>query len=177
MRFMTDRNENVPAGRPRGNLSRRRLLKGTAGTLGAALGSAGIYKMIDTIAEPPDRPAAATSPPMQEQYLLQNEQVVRVNGSGVKSSNGRIPVRVPALHDHVITATLNVSANAKALQEAQHHLESVLLGLERQFAPTPAGVGITVAWGLRYFHHYIPSLGKTAGFFKAGTPYPAYLPV
>jgi hypothetical protein len=82
---------------------------------------------------------------MQEQYLLQNEQVVRVNGSGVKSSNGRIPVRVPALHDHVITATLNVSANAKALQEAQHHLESVLLGLERQFAPTPAGVGITVA--------------------------------
>ena len=174
---MTDRNENVPAGRPRGNLSRRRLLKGTAGTVGAALGSAGIYKMIDTIAEPPDRPAAATSPPMQEQYLLQNEQVVRVNGSGVKSSNGRIPVRVPALHDHVITATLNVSANAKALQEAQHHLESVLLGLERQFAPTPTGVGITVAWGLRYFHHYIPSLGKTAGFFKAGTPYPAYLPV
>jgi hypothetical protein len=174
---MTDDDEKMRAGRPRGNLSRRRLLQGTAGTLGVALGSAGIYKMIDTIAEPPDRPAVAASPPSQEQYILQNEQVVRVNGSGVKSSNGTILVRVPALHDHVITATLNVPANAKALQEAQHHFESVLLDLERQFPPTPTGVGITVAWGLPYFRQYIPSLGKTPGYYKAGTPYPAYLPV
>src|SRR3977135_3004120 len=145
---MTDSDENVRARQPRGNLSRRRLLKGTVGTLGAALGSTGIYKMIDTIAQPPKRPAVASSSPTQEQYILQNEQVVKVNGSGMKSSDGTIPVRVPALHDHVITATLDVSANAKALQEAQHHLESVLLGLEQQFPPTPAGVGITVAWGL-----------------------------
>jgi hypothetical protein len=133
--------------------------------------------MIDTIAEPPDRLDVVTSPPSQEQYILQNEQVVKVNGSGVKSSNGTFAVRVPALHDHVITATLNVPANAKALQEAQRHLESVLLGLERRFPPTPAGVSIMVAWGLPYFRHYIPSLGKTSGFFKAGTSYPAYLPV
>jgi hypothetical protein len=174
---MTQSNENARAGRPRENLSRRHLLQGTAGTLGVALGSAGIYKMIDTIANPPARPVFAASPPSQEQYILQNEQVVKVNGAGVKSSNGTIAVRVPALHDHVITATLNVSANAKELQEAQHHLESVLLDLERQFPPTPTGVGITVAWGLPYFHQYIPSLGRASGFFKAGTPYPAYLPV
>src|SRR6202012_757226 len=105
------------AGRSRGHLSRRRLLQGTGGTLGVALASAGIYKMIDTIAEPPDRPAVAASPPGQEQYILQNEQVIKVNGAGVKSSNGTIAVRVPALHDHVITAKLNVTANAKALQE------------------------------------------------------------
>ncbi|MCW2933505.1 MAG: hypothetical protein JWM19_4467, partial [Actinomycetia bacterium] len=133
--------------------------------------------MIDTIADPPDRLAVADSPPSQEQYILQNEQVVKVNGSGLQSSNGTIGVRVPALHDHVITARLNVQANAKALQEAQHHLESVLLGLERRFPPTPTGVGTLVAWGLPYFHQYIPSLGKTSGFFKAGTRYPAYLPV
>src|SRR5215469_16229092 len=174
---MTDSNENPRAGQPRRNLSRRRLLQGTGGTLGVALASAGIYKMIDTIAQPPHRLDAAASPPNQEQYILQNEQVVKVNGAGVKSSNGTIAVRVPPLHDHVITATVDVSANAKALQEAQHHLESVLLGLERQFPPTPTGVGITVAWGLPYFHRYIPSLGKRSGFFKAGTPYPAYLPV
>jgi hypothetical protein len=174
---MTNSDENAGAGRPRGKLSRRRLLQGTAGTLGAALASAGIYKIVDTIADPPGRPAVAASPPNQEQYLLQNEQVVKVNGAGVKSSDGTIPVRVPALHDHVITATLTVPANARALQEAQHHLESVLLGLERQFPPTPAGAGITLAWGLPYFRHYIPSLGKTSGFFSAGTPYPAYLPV
>ena len=65
----------------------------------------------------------------------------------------------------------------RALQEAQHHLESVLLDLETNLPPTPAGVGITIAWGLPYFQQYIPSLGKTSGFFKAGTRYPAYLPI
>ncbi|MFJ7948858.1 hypothetical protein ACIQ6K_35295 [Streptomyces sp. NPDC096354] len=174
---MTDKNENERTGGSRANLSRRRLLQGTGGTLGAALASVGIYKMIDSMAKPPDRPAAADSPPIQEQYILQNEQVVMVNGAGVKSSKGGIAVRVPALHDHVITARLNVPTSAKALQEAQHHFESALLGLERQFPPTPTGVSTTVAWGLPYFHHYIPALGKTSGFFKAGTRYPAYLPV
>ncbi|MER6924164.1 DUF7405 family protein [Streptomyces spiralis] len=173
---MTDGNENARAGQPRRNLGRRRLLQGTVGTFGAALASAGIYEMIDSIAKPPERAANVGSPPIQEQYILQNEQVVMVNGSGVKSGNGTIAVRVPALHDHVITARLNVPANAKALQEAQHHLESALLDLERQFPPTPTGVASTVAWGLPYFHHYIPTLGKTSDFFKAGTSYPAYLP-
>ncbi|MFF3910560.1 hypothetical protein ACFYZJ_32475 [Streptomyces sp. NPDC001848] len=175
---MSDSNENTRAGRSHGNLSRRRLLQGTAGAVGAALASAGIYELVDGIAKPPDRPAAgADSPTIQEQYILQNEQVVMVDGSGVKSSNGTIAVRVPPLHDHVITARLNVPANAKALQEAQHHFESALLDVERQFPPTPTGVAITVAWGLPYFHHYIPALGKTSGFFKAGTRYPEYLPV
>jgi len=174
---MTRSDDNVRAGEPHEGLSRRRFLQGTARTLGAALASAGIYEMIDTIARPPERPAFAATPPTQEQYILQNEQVIKVNGSGVSSSTGTIQVRVPALHDHVITATLNVPANAKALREAQRHLESVLLGLEQQFPPTPTGVGITIAWGLPYFHHYLPSLGKTSSFFKAGTRYPAYLPV
>jgi hypothetical protein len=174
---MTDSDEeNARAGRPPENLSRRRLLQG-AGTFGAALASPGIYKMIETIAEPPDRLAAAASPPVQEQYILQGEQVVMVNGSGVKSSNGTIAVRVPALHDHVITARLNVPANAKALQEAQHQFESALLDLERELPPTVAGVATTVTWGLPYFQRYIPKLGKTSSFFKAGTRYPAYLPV
>ncbi|SOF02074.1 hypothetical protein SAMN05446589_9147 [Streptomyces sp. OV198] len=172
---MTDDNENARAERSRGNLSRRRLLQGTAGTFGAALASAGIYEMIDSIVTPPDRATAADN--IQEQYILQNEQVINIDGSGVKSSKGTIAARVPALHDHVITAKLNVPAKAKALQEAAHHLESALLDLERHFPPTPSGVAITVAWGLPYFHHYIPVLGKTSDFFKAGTRYPAYLPV
>ncbi|MFF7470577.1 hypothetical protein [Streptomyces sp. NPDC008092] len=174
---MTDGNEDERAGGPRRALNRRLLLQGTAGTFGAALASVGIYKMIDAIAEPPDRPTASDGPPVQEQYLLQNEQVVMVDDSAVQSSKGTIAVRVPALHDHVVTARLNVASNAKALQEAQHQLESALLGLEREFPPTPTGVGITVAWGLPYFHQYIPTLGKGSEFFKAGTRYPAYLPV
>jgi hypothetical protein len=172
-----ENNEPVPAGEPHGQLSRRRFLQGTALTLGGALASAGIYELIETIAQPPERVAFAATQPMQEQYLLQNEQVVKVTGSGVESSTGTIAVRVPALHDHVITATVKVPANAKALQEAQHHLESALLSLEQQFPPTPTGLGIAVAWGLPYFHHYIPSLGKPSPFFPGGTGYPTYLPV
>src|SRR6201996_1840543 len=177
MSFMTDNNENARAGRPGGDTSRRRFLQGTTGAFGAALVSPGLYKAIDTFAKPPARPAAAGIQPSQEQYLLQNEQMINVDPSGVESSNGSVAIRVPPLYDDVITARLNVPANANALREAQHHLESVLLGLERQFPPTPAGMGISVAWGLPYFRRYIPRLGKASEFFKAGTPYPRYLPV
>jgi hypothetical protein len=179
---MTGSDEAGLTGEPHGHLSRRRFLQGTALTLGGALASAGIYELIDTIARPPARAAfaaAQASQPMQEQYLLQNEQVIQVTGAGVESSAsaGTIAVRVPALHDHVITATLKVPANAKALQEAQQHLESVLLGLEQHYQPTPSGLGIAVAWGLPYFQRYVPVLGKTSSVFKAGTRYPTYLPV
>jgi TAT (twin-arginine translocation) pathway signal sequence len=175
---VTDSDERELAGEPHKELSRRHFLKGTAGALGAALASAGIYELIDTIAQPPERAAfAATQPWPEEQYVLENVRVIMDNGSGVNSSNGTIAVLVHPLHNHVITAKLNVQANANALQAAQHQLESVLLRLEQQFSPTPTGLSVAVAWGLPYFHHYIPSLGKTSSFFQAGTRYPAYLPV
>src|SRR5258707_1316855 len=175
---MTNNDENMFAGEQHKELSRRRFLKGTVGTVGAALASAGIYEMIDTIVQPPERAAfAATQPWPLEQYILENVRIIKDNGSGVNSSNGTILVEVHALYNNVITATLNVPANAKALQEAQQHLESVLLGLEQKFSPTPSGLGVAVAWGLPYFHNYIPSLVKTSSVFKAGTRYPAYLPV
>jgi hypothetical protein len=178
MRFMTDNNDNARAPLASGTTSRRRFLQGTAGTFGAVLASPGhIYKLVDTIAAPPDRPAVADRLPHQEQYLPWSEEVLNVNSAGVHTGHGAIAVRVPALHDYVVTAKLKVAPSAKALQEAQHHLESVLLGLEREFPSTPKGVCITVAWALPYFRHYIPRLGKTSGFFKAGTRYPAYLPI
>jgi hypothetical protein len=175
---MTDSNGNARAERSRGDTSRRRFLQGTAGTLGGVLASPGIfYQMVDALAQPPDRLAVTERVAPQEQYLLQNTQVINVNRAGVKSRHGTVAVHVPPLHDQVITARLNAPANAKGFEEAQQHLEAVLLDLERQFPPTPAGVGITVAWGLPYFQRYIPSLGKKSGFFEAGTRYPAYLPI
>src|SRR5258707_10065206 len=175
---MTNNDENMFAREQHKELSRRRFLKGTVGTVGAALASAGIYEMIDTIAQPPERVAfAATQPWPLEQYIIENVRIIKDNGSGINSSNGTILVEVHPLHNYVITATLNVPASATALQAAQQHLESVLLGLEQKFAPHPMGLGVLVAWGLPYFHNYIPSLGKTSCFFKAGTRYPAYMPV
>ncbi len=173
--------EGALAEPPPGHTSRRRFLRGAAGAtsvVGASLAAPGVfYRMADAIAATPARPAASAKPPAQEQYLLQGTQVINVDGSGLQSKNGSVAVDVPPLHDHVVTAKLNVPASPAALREAQQHLESVLADLEIRFAPTPAGVGITVAWGLPYFRHFIPRLGKAPGFFAAGTRFPAYLPV
>ena len=171
---MTDNDESVFAEEHLKELSRRQFL-----TLSAALASAGIfYEMIDQFVQPPERTAfAATQPLPPEQYLIPNLPIIKDNGSGINSSNGTIQVQVHPLHNHIITAQLTIPAQTKALQDAQHHLESVLVGLEQQFADTPPGLNIVVVWGLPYFQHYIPSLGKFSSFFKAGTRYPEYLPV
>src|ERR1700722_12697838 len=175
---LTDRDENALHEVPSGYASRRRFLKGAAGTigvLGASLAAPGVfYKMADAIAAPPARSAVGAKPPAQEQYLLQNTQVINVDRSGLHHKHGSVAIHVPPLHDHVITAKLNVSASSAALQEAQQHLESVLVDLEARFAPTPAGLGITIAWALPYFQQFIPSLGKSSDFFESGTRYPAY---
>jgi hypothetical protein len=178
---MTDRIEDAIAESSQGITSRRRFLKGAAGTaglLGATLAAPGFfYEMADAIAATPRRSSTRGSARAQEQYLLQGTQVINVDGSGVQHKRGAVAVHVPPLHDHVITAKLNVSATSTALRNAQAHLESVLADLEARFAPTPAGVGITIAWGLPYFEHYIPRLGKASNFFATGTRYPSYLPV
>ncbi len=174
---MTDGDEEVPAQTSPGYTSRRRFLKGAAGAIGV-LGAAGVfYELAEAIAAAPARPAVGKESPAQEQYLLQNTQVINVDGSGLQHKHGSVAVEVPPLHDHVITAKLNVSATPAGLQEAQQHLESVLVDLENRFAPTPTGVGIMIAWGLSYFEQFIPSLGTTSEFFEAGTPFPAYLPI
>ena len=184
---MTNRDESVTGGDesvlaepPLGHTGRRGFLRvaaGATGVLGASLATPGVfYKMADAIAAPPARPAAQARPPAQEQYLLQGTQVINVDGSGLQRKHGSVAVHAPPLHDHVITAKLNVPANPAALREAQRHLESVLADLETRFAPTPAGVGVTIAWGLPCFRHFIPCLGKASGFFEAGTRFPAYLP-
>src|SRR5437660_11184218 len=100
---MTSNDENMFATEHEQALRRRRFLKGSVRTLGAALASAGIYEMIDTIAQPPERPAFAATEPLQEQYIIQNVRIIKDNGSGVNSSNGTIPVIVHPLHNHIIT--------------------------------------------------------------------------
>lgn len=140
---MTKNDEQQFAGEQQRPLSRRRFLEGT---LGAALASAGIYELIDTLAQTPERVAFAVNQPLPpEQYAIPTPRLIMDDGSGVASSTGTIPVLIPPLHTHVITAAVKVPANAKALQEAQHHLESVIAGLEQRFPPPPSGLGVTVA--------------------------------
>src|SRR5207248_2499139 len=57
-------------------------------------------------------------------------------------------------------------------------LESTLSQLDQNYDPaTPAGLGVTIAWGLPYFQTYIPMLSHKSTYFPAGTKYPNYLPV
>jgi hypothetical protein len=74
---------------------------------------------------------------------------------------------VPPLHHQVVTAELTVGT--AGLRDAQHTLEQALRAIETRYAPTPAGLGVVVAWGTPYFRRYVARVG--------GKSYPDYLPL
>lgn len=106
-------------------------------------------------------------------------QTIPVNFKGVQQSGqGSVNVVVPPLHFQVVTARLNVPQNAHSIAAAQNLLETTLSQLDQNYDPaTPAGLGVTVAWGLPYFQAYIPVLHQKTTYFPANTRYPDYLPV
>ena len=122
-------------------LTRRELLGGAAG---AAVVGSGIYALVDKLAQPPQRKAAGPFP--AEQHLLDGIPVVTDNG---------VEVLVPPLHHQVVTARLLVDEGPSALRDARAELEDALAKLDARFEPTPAGLGVTVAWGLPYFRRYL----------------------
>jgi hypothetical protein len=122
-------------------LTRRQALAGAAAS---AVGAAGIYELVDQLSgSSPQRAAAGSARP--EQHLLDGIRVVHSN---------KIEVLVPPLHHEILTARVNT--DRADLLGAQGELESLLGGLERDYAPTPAGLGITVAWGKPYFDRLVP---------------------
>ncbi len=123
-------------------LTRRELLAGAAGAVGAA---AGVYELVDRLAGPaPTR--AAVGPPSPEQHLLDGVRVVRSDG---------IEVLVPPLHHAVVTA--HVAVDRSDLRDARRTLEAALVGLDGDYATSPAGLGVTVAWGRPYFDRFVPA--------------------
>lgn len=145
-----------PPGRT-GPLSRRGFLRVS---LQAAIASAGVYGVIEELAPKRLRPGdaglalsrATTSLPL-EQYLLADTQSITDNG---------VVVTVPPLHHQVVTATFAGATTAAALRSAQSTLETVLATLEseKELTYTPAGLGLTVGWGLPYFQ--LPALSSAA---------------
>lgn len=136
-------------------ISRRELLKRGA----VALAAGNIYSLLDGIAEAPAR-AATSAARAREQYLL--------SGLGVVQELG-IEVIVPPLHHRIVTARVRVSG-ATRLQVAAVRLERAIASVEARYPSSPAGVGITVGWGLTYFRRLVPRLAD-------GRRYPAYLPL
>jgi len=116
--------------------TRRGLLAGAAA---GALAATGIYEAVDRLATSPRRADALGLPP--EQHLL-DLRVVHDDG---------IAVLVPPLHHQLVTARVRASD----LVSAQHELEEALADLDARFPSTPAGLGVTVAWGLPYFERRV----------------------
>jgi hypothetical protein len=123
--------------------TRRELLVG--GTAAAAIGAAGVYELVDKLSEPaPARRFGGGRPP--EQHLLDGLRITDDNG---------VEVVVPTLHHQIITAELDL--DPVDLADAQRRLEEILQRLEDDYVGTPAGLAVTVAWGLPYFRRFVPA--------------------
>src|SRR5262245_50396674 len=121
-------------------LTRKELLVG--GAAGAALGAAGIYELVDRLAD--SSASDAVSVPEPEQHL--------VNGMRVEKQEG-VEVVVPLRHHQVVTA--RVVAPQDQLRDARADLTAVLTKLNADYPSTPDGLAVTVAWGLPYFQTYV----------------------
>ena len=124
-------------------LTRRQLLGGAAA---GALGAAGIYELVDQLAESPERADALGLPP--EQHLLTGMKTFEHEG---------VEVIEPPLHHQVVTAQVGLE-HPKALRDPRETLEGALSDLERRYDLTPAGLAVTVAWGRPYFERYVRDL-------------------
>jgi hypothetical protein len=123
-------------------LTRRQMLAGAAA---GVVGAGGIYELVDQLTGgAPQRAAGGKLLP--EQHLLDGIRIVQSNG---------VEVLVPPLHHEIVTA--HVVAGRADLLDAQASLEHVLAGLDADYAPTPAGLCVTAAWGLPYFRRLTPA--------------------
>ncbi|HEX7084136.1 MAG TPA: hypothetical protein VF186_08490 [Gaiellaceae bacterium] len=126
-------------------LTRRDLLAGAAA---GAVGAAGVYELVDHLAGAAPSRAAVPAPPA-EQHLLEGVRVVRSDG---------IEVLVPPLHHEVLTA--RVAVDSPDLRDAARALEHALAGLDADYEASPAGLGVTVAWGSPYFDRLVPAAAR-----------------
>jgi hypothetical protein len=123
-------------------LTRRQLIGGAAA---GALGAAGIYELVDQLVDSPPRAEAGAF--AEEQYLLSGAKLLTHEG---------VEVIEPPLHHQVVTA--RVRAPRRSIGEAQRTLEDAIARVERRYEPSPAGLALTVAWGLPYFRRFVPRL-------------------
>ena len=123
-------------------LTRKQFVAGAAA--GAVVGASGIYELVDRFSgSTPKRTAAPVEFP--EQHLLDGIRVVR---------SDNVEVLVPPLHHEIVTA--RVTVGRADLADARRTLDAVLAGLDADYAPSPAGLGITLAWGRPYFDLFVP---------------------
>jgi hypothetical protein len=114
--------------------------------------------MLDEFAGP-TRAYAATSTYRQEQYLIDNLEVIYDNGGYVV---------IPPIYNDVFTANLRLVSpwgawNKTNLLKAQKQLEDALVAVQGSLPGTARGLTIVVAWGLPYFDKYVSGPWATYG--------------
>jgi len=113
-----------------------------AGAAAGALAAGGIYELVDQLGgETPKRALPLDRP--DEQHLLDSVSVVLDNN---------VEVVVPPRHHQLVTANIRPGD----LHGAQRELSDALDELDRRYDQTPAGLGITLAYGLPYFERRVP---------------------
>jgi hypothetical protein len=125
------------------SLTRRQLLGAAAA---GGLATVGIYELVDRFTQSPARPPAGAA--FAEQHLLDSVRVVVDND---------VEVLVPPLHHEVVTARLGIAPSRQDLVDARATLEQVLARVESEYPTTPAGLGMTLGWGLPYFERHVPA--------------------
>ena len=125
-------------------LTRRQALAGAAA---GALGAAGIYELVDRFAGSTETLRRSVGRMGTEQHAL---------GLAVVVDEG-VEVVVPPRHHQVVTATVKESN----LRQAARELEDALVALEQRYDPTtPAGLAVTIGWGLPYFREHVSGAAR-----------------
>jgi hypothetical protein len=114
-----------------------------AGAAAGALAAGGLYELVDQLAgEAPKRATPLLDRP-DEQHLLDSVSVVLDNN---------VEVVVPPRHHQLVTANVR----ADDVRAAQRELADALDELDRRYDQTPAGLGVSLAWGIPYFERRVP---------------------
>jgi hypothetical protein len=127
--------------------------RAAAVTLGS-LAARGVYEVLDELDGPTRAEAAPVIRRFQEQYLIDQIEVIVDNG---------VTVGIPPLHNDVFTAKLKSSINwtTAALKSAKTRVENAIAKVEAPYPSTAAGLTIVVGWGLPYFRTFAAPLWKT----------------
>lgn len=134
------------------NFDRRQFLRRAGVVSLGAIAARGVYEVLDEVGGGPTRAAAAgaTVRRRQEQYLVDNVEVILDNG---------VTCAIPPVHNDVITAKLASGRNwtVSALKDAQRRLENALAAVEKPYPSTAAGLTMVIGWGLPYFRAFLPA--------------------
>jgi hypothetical protein len=109
-----------------------------------------LHGLGEAFAAPPRRPSVRP-PHLPEQNVIQALEVL---------TNEGVSVFAPPRYSEVVTARVRLDPSRASLAEPRAELERRLQVLDNLYPSSPAGLAITVAWGLPYFSRFVPGQAR-----------------